>query len=259
VRTLSMGLGLHLLAVSGASGQAVVGEVIDGDRDAVPGARIALFAPGGNLVANARADAEGRFTIRAPEDGPFRLHVASPGHRSVTGGPYDLAAALDLEVYVVLHAVDVVELAPLEATVEREARALALRGYYERKDAGFGTFLEREDFEHLGLVSVGDLLLREPGFRTDRGTRLFGGSLVRSTELFFQRGPWSCRPSLWVDGVLKSTGGTQGDGLRPDDWVNLRDVLAVEFYRGPSSVPAEFARGAGCAAVLIWTGATRSG
>lgn len=260
-RTLLTLAALHLLSVAAVAGQAVVGDVLNGDGRSVPGARIALVTSSGEVVAELRADEEGRFAIRAPATGAFRLHVTSPGYRSVAGGPYDLFEGVDLEVYVVLHAADVVELPGVGATVERGSGSpvLAFRGFYNRKEAGFGTFIERKDFEHLGLGSIGDLMRRQPGIRTDRGMRLLGGSLVRSTELYFQRGPYSCRPSLWIDGVLKSTGGTQGEGLRPDNWVNLADVVGLEFYRGPASVPAEYARGAGCAALVIWTGGTESG
>ncbi|MEX1183198.1 MAG: hypothetical protein WEF86_08165 [Gemmatimonadota bacterium] len=41
-------------------------------------------------------------------------------------------------------------------------------------------------------------------------------------------------------------------GMSIDDLVRPLDLEAIEVYRGPSEMPAEFARGT-CGAIVLWT------
>ena len=121
------------------------------------------------------------------------------------------------------------------------AARLARVGFYSRQESRAGTFLTPEDIEKRGASLFSDLLRSVPGLRIETS---FGRTTLTSTR---RR---DCSPSIYFDG-------THARGLAEQlETVPLDGVLAVEIYRGPSEVPAEFAAtvtGAECGAILVWT------
>lgn len=121
---------------------------------------------------------------------------------------------------------------------------LTSRGFFERRVAGPGVFMEREDIMRNNPRSMTQLLSRwrrlnvhydsrtTPAPR--RGARPVGGSVS------------GCRPAFWVDGVLLDA--FDINSIRPDN------IEGLEIYRGASETPAMFNRGgSGCGTVVIWT------
>ena len=133
-------------------------------------------------------------------------------------------------------------LGQIEVEAERVNTArLARVGFFERGDERSGVFLTSEDLERRGATAFSDVFRGVSGLRLESN---YGRAYLTSTR---RR---DCSPAIFLDG-------TRARGLEEFlDSIALRDVLAVEIYRGPSEVPLEFSasiNGADCGAVLVWT------
>lgn len=243
-----------LLLPGRVSGQEIVGEVLGQSGRTLEGASVALLDAGGAVVASGRSDESGWFRVSAREEGAFTLHVTRLGYRSVTGGPYTLEEGIALEVLVVLHPAPEA-LDPIEVEVgPGQSDRLAIRGFYDRRETGFGYFFDREDIESLSTRFFAEFLDRKvPRLDVDRRNRLLGPDVVRNPAIFVDQVGTSCTPALWVDGMLVRTGGVNAGSVRVDDWVGPNDVEGVEVYTGPSSAPMRFSSSAGCAVIVVWT------
>ncbi len=134
-----------------------------------------------------------------------------------------------------------------EVTVEGERilPLLARRGFYGRRDAGFGRFIGREQIDSWGPPArVADLFLRIPQIRVEEtfgGTTLVNTASLGTTTL--------CTFDVFADGVRVNT----PEGRHDLDILRADDVLAVEVYARAHQAPQLY-RGAGCGTILIWTG-----
>lgn len=119
-------------------------------------------------------------------------------------------------------------------------------GFYERRRAGAGYFLTREQFSRSSPHSASSVLMMIPVLRaTIRGGR-------RIIELRRGRASLSldCTPSVLVDGnQVGSTGEIDVDATVP-----VMEIAGIEVYTGGSQVPARFgATGTACGLIAIWT------
>jgi hypothetical protein len=252
IRVFTLLLLLHPLSRPG-SAQSVMGEVIDEAGVAVPSVTVGLIDEDGRLVAHARSDSAGRFHVKAPMPGRYRVHVAGVGYRSLSGGPYDLVRDVALETVVVVHPVPI-PLEPVDVEVDGRVPRLVSNGFYERAAHGRGSFFEGDAVRRSGSASIAEFLARLPRVRADsRGANVFGSASVRNPALYFEGSGAPCVPALWVDGSLVRPGGTLADPLRPDDWAGKGDLAGLEFYTGPAGVPIEFGHSAACAVLVVWT------
>lgn len=242
-----------LLAMAGPVGaQVFTGDVTDDVGRTLADVAIELFDESERVVVDAVSASDGTFTLSASEPGPYTVRFSRPGHRTVKGGPYDLAADAPLEVLVVMHRAPV-ELEGIEAEVEGVSPRLVTNGFYERREKGFGYHIDREQIERRGNVRLTELLDPFPGVWIERGFALTGPEQVRNPPLWYGRAGRRCVPSLWIDGMLVRNGGPTAEPLRPDDWVWSLDLEGIEFYGGPAQTPIEFSRSAGCAVLILWT------
>lgn len=165
-----------------------------------------------------------------------------------------------------------VELAPATVPVRgvtarsaTQTPGLATTGFYRRKEIGFGAFLTDEDIVRSRATRTSDLFRRIAGVRVvpapRNGHRLqtvrYGVSLSQNqtkgafttpTSRNDATGPESraCFMTTIIDGVPVN--------LEDIDQVRLESIGAVEVYRGPSEVPAEFNQtGSVCGVVVMWT------
>jgi len=254
----SLSLALALAVAGPAGAQEFRGEVVDEAGNTLSDVAIGLFAGDGGMVADAVSRRDGSFSIVAPAPGAYTIHFTRIGFRSVSGGPYDLDPAEPMEAVVVLYRAPTV-LPGLEVAVEGESRRLQVAGFYERRDQGFGRFIDRLEIERRGNVRMIDLLEPLPGLSVERGFGTAGPEELMNPALWFGRAGQRCVPALWVDGMLVRTGGFNAPPLRPDDFVWPLDAEGIEFYGGPAQVPIEYARSAGCAVLLVWTREPGSG
>jgi hypothetical protein len=141
-------------------------------------------------------------------------------------------------------------------------REIALRGYYDRRDSGnrigMGRFLDRGEIERRG-TKLSDVLRQVPGLRILYNACRNPVIVVASNPTGTNRlsGPTrdSCNPqsvcavSLYLDGMLlQDDGRVSVDQVVPLDWVE-----AVEIYRRPAELPAEFLGSGACGVAAIWT------
>lgn len=114
-------------------------------------------------------------------------------------------------------------------------------GFFDRRDVRTGVFFTINDIEKRGATQLSDVFRGLNGLRMEMQD---GRTYLTSTRT---RG---CSPSFYLDG-------THARDLEEFvDSVSLRDVLAIEVYRGPSEVPVEFTatiNGAECGTILVWT------
>jgi hypothetical protein len=142
-----------------------------------------------------------------------------------------------------------------------------LAGFYQRRQTGLGKYIDREAIDRRLTNSLGDYLQQIPGVRV-----LQAPGDPFNFSLYFARCTGSRLkatgggPCELVGGCAaaagpstRSTVGVYVDGFKaPGDpgeilgMINPADVEAIEVYRGPSELPAEFMSD-DCAAIVIWT------
>ncbi len=249
-----------LLAAPEALAQRVAGrvyEATDTGEAPVPGATVRLVA-GADTVAATAADATGRYLLRAPGAGAYRVVVTAVGYGRAEG---DSLALAEGEARIVD-----VELAPSldvlgDVSVEARREPLHEVGFYRRKGQGQGRFIDRQQIEDRRPRVLSDLFNGMPGFIPLHSE---GDVRVASINYPATRGT-NCRPTVVVDGaVLRSFGspipGTpEEDGLPTNPMFNLDralrvdEVEAVEAY-AHGGIPAQYGGTMSpCGAILIWT------
>ncbi len=220
------------------------GRILDArSGEAVAGASVRVVGSDGFAVT----DREGSFTLYALRPGQAILQILFRG-RPVEPRSVDLDAGRHTEVRITLsiprgeaatgasEPASVLELEPLEVVVRRRAPAGKLRGFYERREIGLGTFLTGEEIRERSPLQTSDLLRSFPGVFVSRADfdrprlRLSGGR---------------CEVDFFLDGVPAY--GLSIDDVAPDD------IDGIELYRGPAEVPIAYRKATTCAAVLIWT------
>ena len=230
-----------------------VGRVVDaesGDPLADTDVQIAGLFMGGIT------DADGRFRMDAVPPGRHPVQFTHLGYASridtvdvVSGRTSDARVRLTL---------DPIEVEPIEVTVERREIGLENVGFYQRRDEGFGEFIDLEIIEQ-----------RAPGEMTDLFTRLPGAILVadpynpleRSVVLRGGRlegrgraggGSTHCYPSVVLDGTIIHRGGETPAQL--DKLIEPSAVAGIEVFPSSMGVPVQFGGiDAACGVVVIWT------
>jgi hypothetical protein len=126
-----------------------------------------------------------------------------------------------------------------------------LRDFYERRRFGIGRFMTEQELakapghrmsEKLRNLPGLVLLYPRPGFSSEVRVASSRGN---QSIMLQPKGP--CIAAIMLDGVM----------VTPPFYVNTLDpgdVTALEWYAGPSTIPAEFnATRNSCALLVIWT------
>ena len=225
------------LAAVPARAQVVHGRVVAVDGgSAVAGARVRLVPERGADSASVQADSLGRFTLRARDEGDYRLAASRVGYREAVSPEFELEEGDSLEVLFRLSA-DTVLLNPLQVVAASHRRPRRLEEFYERAGRGaFGWFVTREEIERRPALRTTDLLWTARGIDVLPG-RGFGGVV---------RGRGGCVPAVYLDGMRIGAGAI-------DLWTTPGDLEGIEVYTG-AGAPVQYAGpGSGCAVVLLWT------
>lgn len=229
---------LLALAANLVSGQAHSG-VIVGVVTSLPSRQPLVGASVEIAGANrgTRTDSSGNFRVADLPAGNVTVRVRAIGYEAMTA---TASIADDSTVRLDFAFRSAVELAPV--TVESPtlgARDARLRGFYERRAAGFGRFVTREDIEKRDPGDSRDLLRGMPGVRIV-GNRIQMASGMSSPN---------CRVQYFLDGIhILAPAADFLLQFRP------RDLEGLEVYRGPAEAPAAFSRGgAECGVIAIWT------
>jgi hypothetical protein len=239
---------------SGLAAQVIGGRVLEAEtQQPIKLATLELLDDRGKVLVSGSADSTGAFRLRGWMAGKYRLRASALGYRQVTSDVLELATGDEFELDVQM----VVEALPIEPVrvVARSRNSLtevALRGYYDRRDSGrrigMGRFLDRIEIEQAG-TRLTDVLRKVPGLRVI-GKTVFLASNPGCTNTFGSDS--IAEVMFYLDGMLLPKGGAVPlgdiDHFVPLDWVE-----AIEVYRRPAELPAEFLGSGACGVVAIWT------
>jgi Carboxypeptidase regulatory-like domain/TonB-dependent Receptor Plug Domain len=247
-----------------ASGQLLRGRVVEAATSvAVKGATIRVLGLDSLPVAIGVADDSGQFTIEIPRGGAYRLEFSRIGYALRLSKPMQLDTGQAYEVNNVQLAPRAVAIAPLPVRGEARVPALERNGFYTRKQAGLGHFIDRARIEKRAPVATTDMFSEVRGVRLSPKTG--GGSNVflrAGAANNIRTGGW-CSPLVFVDGVPMSFDAglpaPANRGIREStppydfDLMHPQDIEAIEIYRTPSEVPSRYSgAGSSCGVILIW-------
>lgn len=223
----------------------------------------------GSLPA-VETDAQGRARTAAlaPGEYPVTLTHAAVGERQgkvtvgADVGDVELRAGAGPPPRLVATAHRAVALAGVEARSAARARGLDIQGFYERRARSQGLFLTDSVIQVRRAGRVTDVLRQVEGVRVmrydppgqSRGMNVdveYRIASTRGSTGISRSGP--CYMDVYVDGQLAQSH-DHPETARNLDQIALRDVQAVEVYRGAAEVPTEY-RGSSsaCGVVLLWT------
>ena len=226
-----------------ATAGAISGLVRDTSGHAVAGADVSI-RPG---VHRTRTDSTGRFVISGLGTDKYTVVARKVGFAPTS---FDVSLRKDGHVDITItfdRRLPVLDTVIVRGT--RECSALSLDGFACRRHAGGGVFLDYTDIDEKEPIYTADIFRDIPGFRVD----------LRSTRTGPVRIPvaangWGCIASL-VDGLPASPARRIPD--------SPYDLVAVEIYSRPDSVPKEYqrytwpeggiARSGRCVVVVYWT------
>ncbi|MDQ6831725.1 MAG: TonB family protein [Gemmatimonadota bacterium] len=218
---------------SAASGS-VAGVVRDSAGVAIAGAEISIA--GTSLVVESAVD--GAFRIAKVSGGDVTVRVRRVGFRpksvdiKIDG---ERTPALDLRLARMVQ--------PLPAVLvnaRNRGRDLT-NGFEDRRLAGHGHFMTREDIEHWNPSTMTDLFRRIPG------VRLVATRYIRNAIRFRNA---SCPPLVWLDGFPLASAEFDVDNFLPES------IEAMEVYSGPSTVPIQFTTFntiSQCGTIVLWS------
>jgi hypothetical protein len=112
-------------------------------------------------------------------------------------------------------------------------------GFYQRRNAGFGTFFTREEISRMQPRALSDVMHRVAG------ATVFS-SRAGMSSANFRGGSGRCPVQFFVDGAMTSN--------FLIDEVRAEDVEGIEIYRGAATLPPEYNKGTAiCGLIVIWT------
>lgn len=259
-------LSVRLLLLAGASfllPSSLIAQVIQGtvrdlrSGEPIPQVQLIMETVDGIGLAAVVSDSVGAFSLVARGAGRYYLSARRLGFEGKRDGPVDLEPGDTLQVVFHLRpAAQLLDTAMVAAGVELPH--LARAGFYRRKSQGFGAFLERVDLEVWiqpartwvdVLRAVPGVLVHEPG------TVGRGRSSLMSTGMVSAQRKCSL-PRVYLDGLLVTSGiGSLDEQLYAvNHAIRPHDLEAIEVYRRPSEIPAEYGGAeSGCGVILVWS------
>ena len=229
--------------------QTIRGRVTDSATSgAVAAASIKLIAPDSSVAATASSDSTGQFLLRARASGSYVLLFERIGYGPRVSQAIELSGTGLYELSMALNP-SAVPVAPVVVKVEARVPALERNGFYDRKKAGQGYFIERPLIEsresrltsELFTGITGVKLLHKPG--GGYFVVLRGGMATR-----LSRNP-HCPPRVFLDGALVQAFGEWYDL----DLIQRNELEAIEVYRSPAQLPAQYGGAESrCGVILLW-------
>ncbi len=264
------GVALATVATSALAQGEIAGRVVaaDSGRPAVGGAEAAL--PG--LHRSVVSDSSGRFRLASIPPGSHLLIVRAIGFRAESS-TVTIDADEVVSSDVVLQRAEATVLPERVVTAEGAPPPAKLVEFVERRKAGIGHFLSRDQLARAegGLRQTGDLISLIPGVIARRGSNrvwIASGRAVSSGGCAFcARGVGSLSPAdvaagarpacfmdVYVDGAMVFDSAQPGSGLFDVNTVPPEHIAGIEVYTSAAQIPARYNRTAsGCGVLLIWT------
>lgn len=220
--------------------QVVVRE--DGTGAPVPGAQVTVNGVGTVAVSDSMGRAHG--AVARPGLRLVRVQRVGylPESFTVEFRPGEaVEAEVDLQrAPIELDGLTVTELMP--STTLRGA------GFYERREQGFGRFVDREELYRRKDSHMSSLMRSIPGINVvycpqglcaNPGYVLLAGASSLSMRA-------DCHMQIYLDGMLVDN--------QDIDRLNVRALEGVEVYARSAAIPRQFAgTGSACGVVLLWT------
>lgn len=226
------------------SGGTITGIVRDSAARPITGADVVAH-PGEHRT---RTDSAGRFAFAGLGPDKYKVRARRLGY-APDEWDVSLSKGGQVDIQLVLkHSMPMLDTVTIRA--DRECSRYSLDGFVCRRRGGYGVFLDYTEIDDKEPIWVADLFRDIKGFRTDVRATPYGPVRVPVHAL-----PWGCVSTL-VDGRLANA------ALRvPDD---PYDLVAVEVYARPDSVPREYqeftwprsgniTRSGRCSVVIFWT------
>ena len=231
----------------------IVGVLTDAETDAL---LVGVSVRAGRGQMGTLTDVRGEFLLDNLIPGQHVVEFSMIGY-SPRADTIRVTAGRVTNVRVSL-SVDPVQLDPIEVSVERREVKLQEVGFYNRRYTGFGKFIDRQEIEDKGPSEVTDLFTGIPGVEVypdpfnglEKYVVLRVGRLLIPTENEYDR----CFPTVYVDGLLSAHGGSEP--ARLDNFLNTMAISGIEIYTSEAGLPPQYARGAFCGVILIWTRVT---
>lgn len=268
---------LLLLVAAGQTvgAQQVRGRLLDrATNNPIPAGVITLYAAD-SIVVRAISDADGRWQLRAPAPGTYRVAARRLGYQPWISDDLELGAGAVLDSVVRMQAL-AVQLDPIAARAMAMRRNLEYNGFFERQKANFGHFISPEAIERRQAARLTDLLSAVPGVQLMTS----GGGSAGATQVGL-RGSTSglegglCRPRVFVDGLMYTKGDSRTVRVRAldareqeeveervdralslDDIGHPSTIAGIEVYRSATQVPVQFGGTSVetlCGVIVIWT------
>jgi hypothetical protein len=241
-----------------AAAQVVRGQVVDEGGSPVSTAAVSLLSVSEEVLRTVEADEEGYFRLEADSTGVYLLRVERLGYESMNTPPLPVEEGSTVVVELRV-AVDAIPLEPLlirQRSWTRRQDPL-IQDFYERREAGHGHFIAREEIEARQPSELSDLFEGMPGVTRPR----WGGDDVRFriaqlSRLWTGTQEGDCRPSIWLDGMLVRPGGDREAGSQTtlDDVASPMEVEGIEIYQHTTDIPIRYNTDSSmCGVILIWT------
>lgn len=184
-------------------------------------------------------DRRGVLRLTSLRPGPLAVEARYLGYAR-RSGDVDLIAGREGTLRLDLP-VQPIQLA--EIRVEARRSLLETTGFNDRRSAGFGAFVTREQIVRMQPRYLSDVLRRVAGINLS--THRPGGASrvsMRGTKVMMG----SCPVQYYVDGIMAAQ--LNVDDVRPED------VEGLEIYRGAATIPPAYNKGTAlCGVVVIWT------
>jgi hypothetical protein len=228
--------------------QTIRGRVVDGaTNQPVSTASLRIVEESGNAAVTGQTDFGGRFTVRVPIAGTYRITAERIGFSTLTSEPVVVAAGADPEVELRMTpaavALESVGVRVRQTPTFRDPRAAR---FWERHDRARGIYITPEQIEARRAVTTTDLL------RETRGV-LIGGDRFRGGQpvLLGVSSIRACRPTLYIDGRRRQMASDE----RLEDFIDRERLWAIEIYPEAYEAPSELPPDDNfrCGVVAIWT------
>ena len=275
-RVLTVGVSAVCLLPALAAGQGMVSRSVRGKVVAPDG------APVGDAIVelvgrsdSVRTAGAGAFVLQAVAVGPATLRIRAVGYE-----PKDYTILVSRDSgWTGTIVLDRVAHRLAEVRVTEASHDFSdmpkYADFFRRRRLGFGTLRTREEIEQMGAPDIVSALRGIPGVRVSSTPNPYGEPEVR-----FQLARCPGQPpnlDIYIDAnrvALFRSSENRGSDLTPffkrsskessscADCVRIAELLssiplselvAIEFYRGPSEIPSDLERGDACAALVIWT------
>lgn len=237
--------GLALILTGPASGQSVIGRVLDDVSDAaLPFTTVMLLDSAGVAVDVDQSDSTGWFALLPPGPGDYTVFADRLAYDEIMSPVLEIGQGSTFEIELRMTAVPV-ELQGVTVSTERRRIRLEEEGFYRRRDLGTGYFLDPDEIRDRAPTLTTDLFRQVPGARV-RGVPDSYGSTITLRGMGLVR---ECVPRIVLNGWPMDLG-----SFTLDELVHPDDIMAVEVYPNAAGAPVRHVGLAGgCGVVMIWT------